>query len=671
MPHRATYIFPRQFPDNRGFSLSSSSSPTISSANHEKKTKKSDDDNNNNVIKSSFNSSINESDDERELLVNKITGANYNNFDSNNKKKLAAFYSWLAADRKKKKDGGVYPQLSVSSSGKERGFDRQVSFARLSSCGSSYGDGSFFSSEVQESHSTEEEEICEEREGKSEKSLAEKARESYYLQLSLAKRLGSQASEATLGNEPSMLFFDTGPQGQGLCSDAETVSYRLWVNGCLSYTDKISDGFYNILGLNPHVWVMCNDFDEGRQIPSLTSLKAISPGDTPMEVVLLDKFADSRLKELQDRAKELSKASQNTVGLVEQLGKLVSVHMGGDFPVEQGDLHRQWETVSKRLKDLHNCVVLLIGSLSSGLCRHRAILFKNLADCVGLPCRIAQGCRYCVADHRSSCLVVIEDERQLPREYVVDLVCKPGKVHSPDASINGGLLSSVPSPFQVSRLKDYKKPYVHIESSAPLSKCTCASPGPLSPGSYKGDWHSKNGCHMNVGKSHLYNPLDRCCVGIDSPMAPSVLENPQPLITHRTDFLAVQTTVPEAIGGPAGVAMDGYSSLSVDQFGQHNYTKEMGVSNPFIGNAVKQAITDISQPVIKEVDNKVEKQCVFSTSTIPRYVDLEPSLAMDWLEISWDELHLKERVGAGSFGTVHRAEWHGSDVAVKVLTVQD
>lgn len=33
--------------------------------------------------------------------------------------------------------------------------------------------------------------------------------------------------------------------------------------------------------------------------------------------------------------------------------------------------------------------------------------------------------------------------------------------------------------------------------------------------------------------------------------------------------------------------------------------------------------------------------------TVPRYVNLEPSLAMDWLEISWDELHIKERVGAG------------------------
>ena len=70
------------------------------------------------------------------------------------------------------------------------------------------------------------------------------------------------------------------------------------------------------------------------------------------------------------------------------------------------------------------------------------------------------------------------------REYVVDLVCKPGNVHSPDSSINGGLLTSVPSPFQLSRLKEYRKPYVHNGSSSqiPLSKCTCASLGPLSPG---------------------------------------------------------------------------------------------------------------------------------------------------------------------------------------------
>lgn len=40
---------------------------------------------------------------------------------------------------------------------------------------------------------------------------------------------------------------------------------------------------------------------------------------------------------------------------------------------------------------------------------------QKLADYIGLPCRIARGCKYCVADHRSSCLVKIEDDRQLSR----------------------------------------------------------------------------------------------------------------------------------------------------------------------------------------------------------------------------------------------------------------
>jgi microcompartment protein CcmL/EutN len=107
----------------------------------------------------------------------------------------------------------------------------------------------------------------------------------------------------------------------------------------------------------------------------------------------------------------------------------------------------------------------------------------------------------------------------------------------------------------------------------------------------------------------------------------------------------------------------------------------------------KQCILSSScQSEFKQVDNRIENQDYLPDGSIPRYVNLEPSLAMDWLEISWDDLRIKERVGAGtfllleftqlwynklvsslddskcsfpfnyagSFGTVHRAEWHGS-----------
>lgn len=100
------------------------------------------------------------------------------------------------------------------------------------------------------------------------------------------------------------------------------------VSGCLSYTDKISDGFYNILGMNPYLWVMCNDVEDGRRIPTLMALKAVEPSETCMEVVLVDRREDSRLKLLQDKAQELYCASENTLVLVEQLGKLVAIYMG-------------------------------------------------------------------------------------------------------------------------------------------------------------------------------------------------------------------------------------------------------------------------------------------------------------------------------------------------------
>lgn len=96
----------------------------------------------------------------------------------------------------------------------------------------------------------------------------------------------------------------------------------------MSYNDKISDGFYNILGMNPYLWVMCNDLEEGKRLPSLMSLKDIDSTETSMEVVLIDRHGDSRLKELEDKAQELYCASENTLVLVEELGKLVAICMG-------------------------------------------------------------------------------------------------------------------------------------------------------------------------------------------------------------------------------------------------------------------------------------------------------------------------------------------------------
>lgn len=43
---------------------------------------------------------------------------------------------------------------------------------------------------------------------------------------------------------------------------------------------------------------------------------------------------------------------------------------------EDGDLYMRWKAVSKQLRKRQKCVVVPIGGLSIGFCRHRAILFK-------------------------------------------------------------------------------------------------------------------------------------------------------------------------------------------------------------------------------------------------------------------------------------------------------
>jgi serine/threonine protein kinase len=86
--------------------------------------------------------------------------------------------------------------------------------------------------------------------------------------------------------------------------------------------------------------------------------------------------------------------------------------------------------------------------------------------------------------------------------------------------------------------------------------------------------------------------------------------------------------------------------------------------------AMKQPNLSV-EPEIVEADTRKDKKGRLPVDAISPYLTIEPSLASDWLEVSWNELHIKERVGAGSFGTVHRAEWHGSDVAVKILSIQD
>ncbi|KAJ6428839.1 hypothetical protein OIU84_020486 [Salix udensis] len=275
------------------------------------------------------------------------------------------------------------------------------------------------------------------------KSRAKQTEESYQLQLALALRLSSRAASA---DDPNFLDFNPSDNTKrGLPPDSpESLSHRFWVNGSLSYFDRIPDGFYVIHGLDPYTWSISAD----SRVPSFESLKAAN--DLSIAVVLIDRFRDPGLKEVHNRVIGLSSSSSRTEDAVKHLANVVCNLMGGVVHNEDDNAFAEcWKECTNVMKRRLGSVVLPIGSLSIGLCVHRALLFKVLADSINLPCRIVKGCKYCRRDVISSCLVQVGNDR----EYFVDLLGNPGALSQPDSSLNCSSSILVSSPLSHPRFK--------------------------------------------------------------------------------------------------------------------------------------------------------------------------------------------------------------------------
>lgn len=82
------------------------------------------------------------------------------------------------------------------------------------------------------------------------------------------------------------------------------------------------------MGMDPFLWAMCNESEEGRTLPTLVALRAVDPMESSMEVVLVDKPGDPGLKMLEEKALEYYYALGVSLELVKNLARLVSDFMG-------------------------------------------------------------------------------------------------------------------------------------------------------------------------------------------------------------------------------------------------------------------------------------------------------------------------------------------------------
>lgn len=210
---------------------------------------------------------------------------------------------------------------------------------------------------------------------------------------------------------------------------AEVVAYRYWNYNALSYDDKILDGFYDLYGAVSEC--------ESSKMPSLVDLKAIPVSEgISWEAILVNRASDPNLVKLEQRALILAVKARSEpllLGgreLVRQLATLVSDYMGG--PVgEPENMLRAWKSLSYSLRSTLQTMVLPLGSLTIGLARHRALLFKVLADSVDIPCRLVKGQLYVGFDDVAMNIVKIDDGR----EFIVDLMADPGTLIPADAAL--------------------------------------------------------------------------------------------------------------------------------------------------------------------------------------------------------------------------------------------
>ncbi|MCL7037285.1 hypothetical protein MKW94_005599 [Papaver nudicaule] len=222
-----------------------------------------------------------------------------------------------------------------------------------------------------------------------------------------------QIREATLLSLGGRQFEDSG--GRADSDTADSLSRRYWDYNVLDYEDKVVDGFYDMYGLSM-------DAANQGKMPSLRDVQT-NLGEPSFEVVIVDRASDPALEELDQVARCVALDCPATeVGvLVERLADLVTEHMGGSVGDANVMLAKWMERTTELRLSLHTNI-LPIGSLNIGLSRHRALLFKVLADNVGVPCRLVKGSHYTGIDDAAVNIIKLDNER----EFLVDLMAAPG-----------------------------------------------------------------------------------------------------------------------------------------------------------------------------------------------------------------------------------------------------
>ncbi|XP_009769085.1 putative serine/threonine-protein kinase SIS8 isoform X2 [Nicotiana tabacum] len=469
---------------------------------------------------------------------------------------------------------------------------------------------------------------------------------------------------------------------------AEIVAYRYWNYNALSFDDEILDGFYDLYGIMTE--------SNSSKMPSLVDLQRTPVSDQiAWEAILVNRAADSKLLMLEQKALEISvKVRSESIGftggnLVQTLAMLVSEHMGGRVGDPESMLVA-WRSLSYNLKATFGSMVLPLGSLTIGLARHRALLFKVLADCVGLPCRLVKGQEYTGSDEVAMNYVKIEDGR----EYIVDLMADPGTLIPSDTSgtqvdYEESILSISPSYKDVDShmgssssgvacsSEDHSE-YGTAERRSRFRESSTENASPSSSNNSEKQIKAEKGCNNS---SKEFTKLRTVKKGQRQETSPGTGHARSPYTHARSPSWT------EGVSSPAvrRMKVKDVSQYMIDaakenpQLAQklHDVLLESGVvAPPNLFTEVYTEELDVSPVEGKSGPEDMESKGSDEIEKNKSQADLDrnsflPPLPYHDCEIPFEDITLGERIGLGSYGEVYRGDWHGTEVAVKKFIDQD
>lgn len=516
--------------------------------------------------------------------------------------------------------------------------------------------------------------------------------EEFQVQLAMAlsasdPRKDDESDQIKVAKQLSLACSPSTPDDQGL---SEFLSLKYWNYNVVHYDEKVVDGFYDVFAITSGLVAQ-------GELPLLLDLQAISILDNvEYEVVLVNHSIDSQLQHLGDKVYAISvqcrvmgqELSLNS--LIKRIANLVVDRMGG--PVSDAEeMMKRWRIRSNQLRGSLNSIVLPLGCIDIGLSRHRALLFKVLADWVNLPCMLVKGSLYTGTDEGAVNLIKFDDGS----EYILDLMGAPGTLIPVEVPSNLVVDTVLEARVLSDRTAAINNMSLSFDKVVGLDGSIPDVPGPNFKGAAFTGTQAKQqdenavAADLTVRSQHEFQKSVKSDLGLfeglGSPVEVTLLGQ-ENRVNDVSKYLISAAKNPEfaqklhTVFLESGAAPPADLLLEMDQVVVCGKTLVNQIPPP--GQEIVDCGASCSPENYKSNTEK-SLHCfhvVQSLNSNDHSDSLRPASGgkvcpmlgefAEW-EIPWKDLQIGERIGIGSYGEVFRADWNGTEVAVKKFLVQD